>query len=104
VKLRNRYDISAWSGEVENSKVQCRLSAADTECFDPAFQRCDAPLKHIIGRVTYATVPITFSFEIKERRSVLGAVERVCDGLIDRDGHGLAGRLDFVSAMDCNGL
>ena len=43
---------------------------------------------------------MAFDFEIEQSRAVVGAVELVGDGLIDRNRDGPRGRLGLVAAVD----
>ena len=45
-------------------------------------------------------IAVAFGLEIEQGGAVLGAVEFVGDGLIDRDGDGLGRRIGLVAAVD----
>ena len=104
VELRHRDDVAAELGDVEHRVVERRLAGADAQRLDAAFERGDAALQHRVGRIADAAVAKAFDLEIEQRRAVVGAVERVGDGLIDRDRDRLGGRLDVVAAVDGDGL
>ena len=65
--------------------VDRRLPGADAQGFQSAFERGDAPLQHRRGRIADAAVAKSFCFEIEQRRPVVGAIEGIRDGLIDRE-------------------
>ena len=104
VELRNGNDIAAELGDIERGVVQRGLAGGDAQRFDAAFERRDAPLQHRVRRVADPAVTKALDFEIEQRRAMLGAVECVGDGLIDRHRHGLRGRIDLVTAVNCDGL
>src|SRR5437763_12726587 len=70
----------------------------------PSLERGHAPFKHCSGGVADSAVTISLGFEIKQRRSMVGAVECIRDRLIDRNRHGLGRRIDFVAAVNGNRL
>ena len=45
-------------------------------------------------------VAIAIDLEVEQRRAMVGAVEGVGDGLIDRHGDGLGRRIDVVAAVN----
>ena len=100
VKLRNGNDIPAILGEVQHRVVQRGLTRAHAKRFQSSFQGGDATLEYCISRIADAAIAVSFDLEIEERRSVLGAVECIRDGLIDRDGHRPRRGVDFIAAVD----
>ena len=100
VELRHRDDIAAHLGEVEHRVVERRLPRAHAHRLEAAFERGDAALKHRDGRIADAAVAEAFDFKIEQRGAVLGAVELVGYGLIDRNRDGLGRRLGFITAVD----
>ena len=83
----------------EHRTVQRRSPAAHAECFQPPFERGNAPLQHVTGRIGDAAAAVSLDLEIEERCSVRGAVECVGYCLIDRNGNGLRG-FDFIAGVD----
>ncbi len=104
IELRHRHDVAAELRDVERRVIQGRLPGAHAQGFQAALEGGDAPLEHGVGGVADPAVAMSLGLEIEQRRPVLGAVERIGHGLIDRDRHGLRGRLDVVAAMDRDGL
>ena len=86
-------------GEVEHRVVQRRLAGADAQRLDAAFERGDAPLEHRGGRIADAAVAEALDLEIEQRGAVIGAVELVGDGLVDRHRDGFGRRIDLVAAV-----
>ena len=89
---------------VECRVVQRRLPGGDAQRADAAFELGDALLEHVGGRVGDARVAIALHLEIEQRGAVLGAVEGVGGGLVDRHGHRLGRRVGVESAVDCDGF
>jgi hypothetical protein len=100
IELRHRHDVGAHVGEVEDRIVESGLAGTRAQRFDTAFELGDAPLQHRRGRIADAAIAVSLYLEIEESRSVLSAVERVCYGLIDRDGYCPRRGIDFIAAMD----
>jgi hypothetical protein len=49
-------------------------------------------------------VDVAGDLEVEQVGTVLGVVERVRGGLVDRHGHGLGGRVGRVAGVDDEGL
>src|SRR2546430_15099903 len=77
-----------------------RLPCAHAQSFPSSLQRGDAPLQHRSGRVADPTVAKSFDFEIKKRCSMVGAIECICDGLIDWNGYRLRRGIDVIAAVN----
>ena len=100
VKLRHRDDIGAHRGEIEHGIIQRRLAGARAQRIDAAFQQRDAAFQHGDRRIADAAVAMAFDFKIEQRGAVIGAVELVGDGLIDRHRHRFGGRVEIVAAVN----
>ncbi len=100
VELRHRDDVAAERRDVERRVVQRRLARAHAKRFEAAFQRRHAPLQDRIGRIVDPCVAEALGLEVEQGRAMLGAVECIGDGLIDRHRHGLGRGIDLVAAMD----
>ena len=100
VKLRHRNYIGAHRGEIEYGIIQRRLTGACAQRIDPAFQQGNAALQHGDRRIADAAVAMAFDFKVEQRGAVIGAVEFVGDGLIDRHRHRFGGRVGFVAAVN----
>ena len=86
-------------GKVDERKIKRRLAARHR-------QRSDAPLKgrnplfeHINGRVIDWAVAEALDLKVEESRAVVGAVELVGNGLVDRDRDGFGRRLACIAAI-----
>ena len=88
------------SRDIEHGVVERRLARADAHCLHAAFERGDAAFEHGVGRIADAAVAEAVDVEIEQRGAVLGAVELIGHGLIDRHRDGLGGRFDVVAAVD----
>ena len=100
VKLRHRNDVGAHRGEIEHRVVQRRLAGADAQRVDAAFEQGNAPFEHRDRRIADPAVAIALGFEIEQRGAVIGAVELVGHGLIDRHRDGFGRRIGFVAAVN----
>ena len=104
VKLRDRYDIGTEFDQVRDRVVDRRLPAAGAERLHSAFERRHAAFQHRGGRISDTGVAKTFGFEIEQRRSVVGAIERIGRGLINGHGHGFGGRVDLIATVNGHGF
>ena len=92
VELRHGNDVAAGVGEIDEREMQRRLSGGDRERADAAFELGDALFQNRGGRIGDPAVAIAFGFEVEQGGAVIGAVEGVGGGLIDRNRDGLGGR------------
>jgi hypothetical protein len=99
VELQQGNDVAAHRSEVEYGVVQRRLPGTHAQGLDAAFERSDAALEHGGRRVADAAVAVTVGFEIEQGGAVIGAVEFVGDGLIDRDRDRPGCRFGLVTAV-----
>ncbi len=102
VELRNGDDVAAGVGEIDEGEMQRGLAGRDRERADAAFEFGDALFENRGGRVGDPAVAIAFGLEVEQRGAVIGAVEGVSDGLVDRNRDGLGGRIGFVAGVNCN--
>jgi len=100
VELGHRDDVAPQLADVERGIVERRLPAAHAQRVHAALQGRHAPLQHRGRRIADPAVAKTVDLEIEEGGAVIGAVERIGDGLIDRDRHRLRRRIDFVAAVN----
>ena len=84
--------------------MQRRLTGGDRERADAAFELGDALFEHGGGRIGDPAVAITFGLEIEQGGAVVGAVEGVGDGLVDRNRDGFGRWIGFVAGVNCNGF
>ena len=87
-------------GEIEHRVMQRRLAGADAERFEAAFELGDAPLQHRGGRIADAAIAVAFGLEIEQRGAVIGAVELIGDGLVDRNRDGASWSARLITAMN----
>src|SRR5215472_9420561 len=62
VELRDRNDVPATAGYVQDGVMQSRLSGTYAERSDPAFERCNTALEHVVGWVTDPPVAVPLDF------------------------------------------
>ena len=65
-----------------------------------AFQRRDALLQHVAGRVHDARIDVAEGLQAEQRRGMVGVVEDVGRGLVDRRHPGAGGRVGLGAGMD----
>ena len=100
IELRDGDNVLAVARYVQHRVVQSGLPAADASAPTPAFERSDAPFEHVAGRIADSAVAIALDLEIEQGSTVLGAVEGIGDGLIDRHRDRPGRRIDLVPAVD----
>jgi hypothetical protein len=69
--------------------MQRCLAGRDRERADAAFEFGDTPFENRGGRVGDAAIAIAFGLEVEQSGAVVGAVEGIGCGLIDRNGDAL---------------
>src|SRR5580700_3249266 len=99
VELRDGDDIAAVIGEVDDREMQRRLAGRDRERPDAALELRYAPLEHRARRIADPAIAEALDLEIEERRPMVGAVEFIGDGLIDRHRDGFGRGLGLIAAM-----
>ncbi len=104
IELRHGHDVAAVIGDVDEGEMQRSLAGRNRERADAAFELGDALLQHGAGRIGDAAVTITFGLEIEERRAMIGAVEGVGRGLVDRHGDRVRGGFGLVAGVNSNRL
>jgi len=100
VELRNRDDVAAGIGEVDEREMQRGLSGRHRECADAAFEIGDALFEHRGGGIGDPAVAKALGLEIEQGGAMIGTVEGVGDGLVDRNGDGLGGGVGIVAGVN----
>ncbi|MGY4328888.1 hypothetical protein ACVWWG_003305 [Bradyrhizobium sp. LB7.2] len=104
VELRHGNDVAAVIGDVDEGEMQRRLPGRDRKRADAALKLGDTLFQHRAGRIGDAAVAIAFGLEIEERRAVIGAVEGVSRGLVDRHGNRVRGGFGLVAGVNSDRL
>jgi hypothetical protein len=104
VELGHGHDVAAIIGGIDERKMQRGLTGCDRKRADAAFELGNALFKNSSGRIGNPAVAKAFALEIEQRGAVIGAVERIGDGLVDRDGDGLGGGIGFVARVNSDRL
>ncbi|MHC2838558.1 hypothetical protein ACVINU_001492 [Bradyrhizobium diazoefficiens] len=104
VELRHGHDVAAVIGDVDEGEMQRRLAGRDRKRADAAFELADTLLQHRAGRIGDAAVTETLGLEIEERRAVIGAVEGVGRGLVDRHGNRVRGGFGLIAGVNSDRL
>ncbi len=97
-------DVVAGPGEVEDAQRLGGLTGADAEGGDATFERRDALLEDVRGRVHDPGVDVPELLEPEEARRVGGVVEDVARRGVDRDRPGVRGRVGLLPAVERAGL
>ena len=99
VDARRRNDVPAGPHQRGDGEMQRRLAAGGRHRADAAFQRRDALLQHGDGRVGDARIDVPGPLQVEQRGRVLGVVEHVGGGLVDRHGARAGGRIGPLAGM-----
>ena len=79
-----RDDVRARAEQRAHREVHRRLAARRRDRADAALERGDALLQDRVGRVRDARVDVPAALHVEERRGVVGVLEDVGSGLVDR--------------------
>src|SRR5579872_1224192 len=104
IELGNRDKVAAGLRDVKRGIIDRRLSAGDTQCINSALQRGHPTLQHSRGWVCYASVPISIRLQVEQCRSMVGAIELIGNGLIDRYRDCFGSRIDLIAVMNSDRL
>uniref|UniRef100_A0A914YCT4 Uncharacterized protein n=1 Tax=Panagrolaimus superbus TaxID=310955 RepID=A0A914YCT4_9BILA len=80
------------------------LSRGQRQRADAAFQRGQALLQHVGGGVHDAGVDVARHLQVEQVGTVLGVIERIRYGLVDRHRHRARGRVGTVAAVHGQGF
>ncbi|MNV09545.1 hypothetical protein D3C71_1000400 [compost metagenome] len=104
IQRAGREDVVADFGDGLDGVGDGRLPRGQRECADTAFQRSNALFQHIRGRVHDAGVDVALHFQIEQIGTVLGVVEGIGHGLVDRYRHRAGGGIGRVAAVHGDGF
>mmetsp|Transcript_5968 Transcript_5968/g.23715 ORF Transcript_5968/g.23715 Transcript_5968/m.23715 type:complete len:341 (+) Transcript_5968:5957-6979(+) len=104
IERAGRDDVVARLGQGQDGIGDRRLARGHGQRTDAAFQRREALLQHIVGRVHDAAVDVAGHLQVEQVGAMLGAVEGIGHGLVDRHGDRLGGRVRRVAAVHRQGL
>ncbi len=104
VEPRAGHDVVAGVGEVEDRERLGGLAGGQEQRRDAAFERGDALLDDVLGRVHDPGVDVAGLGQAEQRGGVLGAVERVGRGLVDRQRPRVGGDVGRLAGVDLLGL
>ena len=97
-------DVVAGPRQVHHRVGDGRRAGGQRQRRDAAFQRRHALFEHVVGRVHDAGVDVARDFQVEQVGAVLGAVEGVGNGLVDRHRDRLGGRIGLVAGVDGEGF
>ena len=97
-------EIVAGVADVLHGEQRGRLARGERERGDAAFERGDALLEHRLGRVHDAGVDVAELLEREQVGRVLGRIELIGGGLIDRHRDRGGGRIGAIAGMQNDGF
>ncbi len=98
------HDVVAGLGDVEQGKGFSSLPGGDQQRPHATFEGGDALLDRGLGRVHDAGVDVAELLEREQVRGMVGAVEGVAGGLVDRQGTRIGGGVGALPGVDLAGL
>ncbi|MNZ66269.1 hypothetical protein D3C78_844880 [compost metagenome] len=104
IQLGHRDDVVAGLGDGLDRIGDRRHARGHRQRPDATFQRSDAFLQHGVGRVHDPRIDVAGHLQVEQVGAVLGVVERVGGGLVDRHGHRPGGRIGAVAGVDGEGF
>ena len=96
--------MGAVLGDVQDAQRLGGLTGGERDGAEPALQRGDALLEHVLGRVHDPRVDVAELGQPEQGRGVVGVAEGVRGGLVDRGGAGAGGRVGGGSGVHLLGL
>ena len=98
VKISRRNDVVAGLSEIQHRIGGGRLPRGDRERSSAAFERRDAGLERVPGRILDAGIDVAELFKREEPRGVPGVLELIGGRLVDRHRDRAADRVGAISA------
>ncbi len=98
------HDVIAGIGQVQDREVLRGLTGRQEQRGDAAFECGDALLHDVLRRVHDPGVDVARLGEAEQRGRMLGAVERVRRGLVDRQRPRVGGDIGCLASVDLLGL
>ena len=96
--------VVARLGDVLDRQRRRRLARSHGQRRDPALERGNALFQHVGGRIHQAGIDVAQFLQRKQVRRVLGAVELIGRGLMNRHGDRSGGRIGAESRMQGQGF
>ena len=90
--------------ERDDGEMHRRHAARGAHRADAVLQRRQPLLQHRRGGIGDARVDVAGAFEIEQRGRVVGVLEHVGRGLIDRHGAGAGDRVGMLSGVEAQGF
>ena len=104
VECAGRDDVVAGLGDGLDGRRDRRHAGGQRQRRHAAFERRHALLEHVGGRVHDARVDVARDLQVEQVGTVLGVVEGVGRGLVERDGGGFGRRVGRIAGMYGKGL
>ncbi len=104
VERGRRHDVVAGAGEVEQCEHLGGVAGATRDRRAAAFERRDALLEHVVGRVHDARVDVAEGAQAEQVGGVVGVLEVVGGRLVDRHGASAGGGIGGLAAVDGDGV
>ena len=96
--------VVAHPREVLDRKSRSRLAARERQPRDAPFERGDALLEHVGGRIHDPGIDVAELLEREQVGGVLGALELIGGGLVDRHRDGAGGRIGAPTGVKREGF
>ncbi len=104
IELGHRDDVVAHFGDgLDGVGDRCHARGYG-QCSHAAFKRCDALFEHVGGGIHDARVDVARHLQVEQVGAVLGVIEGVGGGLVDRHRHRPGGRVRAVASVDGEGF
>ena len=104
IELGHRNDVIARFSDGLDRIGDRRHARSHRQRGDTAFQCGDTLFEHVGGGIHDARIDVARHLQIEEVGAMLGIVERIGRGLVDRHRHGLGCRVRAVARMNRQGL
>ena len=104
VEVAGGDDVVAGLGEVDDGVEDGGGAGGDGEAGGAAFERGDALFEHVVGGVHQAGVDVAEFAQGEQVGGVLGAVEHVGGGAVDRHRAGVGGGVRGVAGVEAEGF
>ena len=104
IERGRRHDMVARAQQGRDGEMHRRLAARGADRADALLQRGEPLLQHRGGRVGDAGVDVAGALQVEQRRGVVGVLEHVGRGLVDRHRARAGHRVGLLAGMQAQGL
>ena len=104
IERRRGDDMVAGAEQRRDGKMHRRHAARRAHCADAVFERRQPLLQHRRRRIGNARVDVAGAFQVEQTRGVIGIIEHIRSGLIDRHGARTRNRIGVLPGMQAQGF